>query len=117
MPVIAARLFFVAVHALLHDGPFAVVGDEEPMKIEVEAVLHGRAVDLGDETAGARQASAVETAALAGQAQLVGGLARMLAAAAADVDTEFVRQRSQPALERANDAGGDPGGMPVHPHH
>jgi hypothetical protein len=40
----------------------------------------------------------------------------MLAAAAAHVDAEFVREGSQAALERADDAGGDAGGMPVHAH-
>ena len=48
--------------------------------------------------------------------QFVGRLARVLAATAADVDAEFVRERPEPALEGADDAGGDAGGMPVHPH-
>ncbi|MEH2513984.1 hypothetical protein V1291_005338 [Nitrobacteraceae bacterium AZCC 1564] len=33
MPVVAARLSFVFVHALLHHGPLAVIGDEEPVQI------------------------------------------------------------------------------------
>ena len=36
------------------------------------------------------------------------GLARMLAAAAADVDAEFARERREAALQRADHAGGDP---------
>src|SRR5436305_6872258 len=40
----------------------------------------------------------------------------MLAAAAADVDTEFGSQWRQAALQRADDAGGDARGMPVHSH-
>jgi len=41
----------------------------------------------------------------------------MLAAAAADMDAELPLERPEPALERADDARGDAGGMPVHPHH
>jgi len=44
-------------------------------------------------------------------------LARMCAAAAADMQAEFARQWLQPALQRADDAGGDAGRMPVHAHH
>ena len=64
-PVIAARLPAVAVHALLHDDPAPVVGDDEAVQIEVEAVLHGGAVDLGDQPARPRERRAVEADALA----------------------------------------------------
>src|SRR6202035_1250466 len=40
----------------------------------------------------------------------------MLAAAAAHMYAEFVREGSQAALEGADDAGGDAGRMPVHAH-
>src|SRR4051812_40771833 len=40
----------------------------------------------------------------------------MLAAATADVDAKFGSQRSQAALQRADNAGGDARGMPVHSH-
>src|ERR1700720_2414184 len=40
----------------------------------------------------------------------------MLAAATAHMDAEFVGERSQAALEGADDAGGDAGRMPVHAH-
>ena len=58
MPVIAARLALVAVHALLHHRPLAVIGDEEAVQVEIEAVLHGGAVDLGHKAAGAREGRA-----------------------------------------------------------
>ncbi len=116
-PVIAARLTQLAVHALLHHRPFAVVGDEETVQVEVEAVLHGGAVDLGDEPARLRQRRAVEADALADRDELAGGLARMGAAAAADVQAELLFERAEAALQRADDAGGDARGMPVHPHH
>ena len=54
-PVIAARLPALAVHALLDDDPAAVVGDDEAVQIELEAVLHRGAVDLGDQPARSRQ--------------------------------------------------------------
>src|SRR3954468_11686537 len=41
----------------------------------------------------------------------------MLAAAAADMDAELVLQWLQAALQRADHACRDAGGMPVHPHH
>src|SRR3954467_3601678 len=105
MPVIAPRLAPAVVHALLHHGPLSVVGDEEAVKIEIEAVLHRGAVDLGDKTAGAGQGRRVETDPLAEQTQFLRRLARMLAAAAADVNSEFVLQRSESALQRADHTG------------
>ncbi len=102
MPVIAAGLPLVAVHALLHHRPFAVGGDEEAVQIELEAVLHGGAVDLRHQAAGAGELCAVEADALAELHQLVRRLARMLAAAAADIDAELVLERPEPALQRAD---------------
>ena len=101
-PVIAPRLTLLAVHALLHDRPVAVVGDDEAVQVEIEAVLHRGAVDLGDEPAGARERRAVEADALAERRQLVRRRARVLAAAAADVDAELALQRREAALERAD---------------
>ena len=87
------------------------------MQIEIETVLNRGAVDLGDEPAGPRQCSAVKPDPLADRDKLVRRLARLLAATAADVEAELVRERRQAALERADDAGGDAGRMPVHAHH
>src|SRR4051812_37464530 len=41
----------------------------------------------------------------------------MLSTPAADVDPELARKGREAALERADDAGGNTGGVPVHPHH
>ena len=71
MPVIAARLPLVAVHALLHDGPLAVIGDEEAVQIEIEAILHGGAVDLGDQPAGPRQRRRLDADAIAEGRKLI----------------------------------------------
>ena len=117
MPVIAPGLPLVAVHALLHHRPFGVSGDEEAVQIKVKPILHRRAVDLGYQSAGAREFCAVEADAVTEQHQLVRRLARMLAAAAADIDAELILQRSEPALQRADHRGGDARGMPVHSHH
>jgi hypothetical protein len=65
MPVIAARLLLVPVHALLHDSPLPVVGHEEPVQIKVKAVLDRGAVDFRDETAGTGQLGAIEADAFA----------------------------------------------------
>ncbi len=88
--MVTARLLLVAVHALLHDRPVAIVGNEETMQIKIEPVLNGCAVDFGDETACARQPSGVEANALAYHAKFVRGLSGMLPAPTADMNAEFV---------------------------
>ena len=115
-PVIAARLPHLAVHTLLDHGPMAVVGDNETVQVEIEAVLHGGAVDLGDEPAGGGERRSVEAHLISDRDQLVRGLAREPAAPAADVNPELALQRREPALERSNDAGRDAGRVPVHAH-
>ena len=52
MPVIAARLALVAVHALLHDGPVAIIRDDEAVQVEIETILHGGAINLSHQAAG-----------------------------------------------------------------
>lgn len=116
-PVVAASQAAVAVHALLHHHPAPVIGDDEAVQVEVEAVLHRGAVDLGDEPAGPGQRGAVEADALADLDQLRRRLPGMRATPAADMQAELVRHRLQPALQRPDHAGGDAGGVPVHPHH
>src|ERR1043166_9888810 len=88
-PVIAPRLSASAVHALLHDHPLAVVGGDEAVQIEIEAVLDRGAVDLGDEPTCARERAAVDAGALPDGDEFLRGLARMLAAAAAHVHAEL----------------------------
>jgi hypothetical protein len=86
------------------------------VEVEIEAVLHGGAVYLGNQAARACERGAVESDAFAECLQFIRRLSRVLAATAANVNAEFPRERPQPALEGANDAGGDAGRMPVHPH-
>ena len=50
-PVIAPCLFIGTVHALLNDDPFGVIRHDEAVQIEVEPILHGGAIDLGNEPA------------------------------------------------------------------
>src|SRR4026207_423495 len=85
-PVIAPRLPALAVHALLHHRPMAVVGDDEAVQIETEAVLHRRRVHLGDQPAGTRQMSAMDADAFTNRREFLRRLARMLAAPPADMD-------------------------------
>jgi len=116
-PVIAPRLAVAVVHALLHDHPLAVIGDDEAVQVEIVAVLDRGAVDLGDQPARARQRVAVEADAIADRHEFLRRLQGVLAAAAADMQAELAGKRRQPALERADHAGGDAGGVPVHAHH
>src|SRR5215211_4239246 len=74
--MVAARLLEGAVHALLHDHPSAVVGDDEAVQVKLEAVLHRGAVDLGDEAARIREGGAVEADPLARRFELLRGLPR-----------------------------------------
>jgi hypothetical protein len=69
--MVAARLFPLAVHSLLHDNPMSVVGDDESMQIKLKAVLDSGAVDLGDQAAGHRQGGSVEPDPVADCNQLV----------------------------------------------
>ena len=64
-PVIAARRAARIVHALLDDGPVAVVGDDEAVQVEVEAVLDGGAVDLRHQAARVGERGAVKSDPLA----------------------------------------------------
>src|SRR3954466_1300567 len=116
MPMVPSRLLVVAVHALLHHRPFAVVSNEEPVQVEIEAVLDSGAVDLGYEAARTDEPSAVETDALAQLTQFVWRLPRMLPPSAADVDAKLAGKWFQSALEGADNTGGDAGRVPVHAH-
>ena len=109
MPVVAPRLAGVAVHPLLHHRPGAVVGHEESVQIEIEAVLHGSAVHLRHQAAHRGESLPVESDALAQLGQFLRRSARMFPASAADMDTEFPAERRQTALERPDHAGGDAG--------
>ena len=116
-PVIAPSLAAIAVHALLDHDPVSVIGDDEAVQIEVEPILDRRAVDLGDQPACRGERGAVEPDPIADRDQFMRRLARVIAAPAADMDAELSGQRRQATLQRADDARGDAGGMPVHPHH
>jgi hypothetical protein len=115
-PVIAPRLPAVAVHALLDDHPPGIVRDDETVQVEIEAVLNGGTVDLGDEAARFCQCAAIETDAIANRYEFARRLAGVLAAAAADMDAQFAGKRGQTAFQCTEDAGGDTGRMPVHAH-
>src|SRR4051812_37988569 len=114
--MIAPRLLACVAHALLHNGPFAVVGDDEAMEVEIEAILHGCAIDFRHQPARFGERGSVESDAISEGYQLVRRLPGMLATAAANVDAELLLQRRQPPLQRTDHAGGDAGRMPVHAH-
>ena len=115
-PMVAASRAARIVHALLNDGPVAIVSDDEAVQIEVETILDGGAVDLRHEPADIGERAAINSNALADRCEFMRRLPRLLAAAAADMDSEFAGQRLEPSLQRADDARGDAGGVPVHAH-
>ena len=104
------------VHALLDHRPAAVIGDDEAVQIEVKPILDGGAVNLRHQPAETGERQSIESHPPTDRNQFVGRLARMLAAAAADMNAEFVRPRLEAALQRADDARRDPGRVPVHAH-
>ena len=114
--MITACLFALATHSLLNDDPAAFIGDDEAVQIKIKAVLHGGAVNLGDEAAHGGEFVAIKADAISDRHKLPRRAARVIAAPAADMQTEFGAERTQSALERAQHAGGDARGMPVHSH-
>ncbi len=117
VPVIAARHAASIVQALLHDGPFAVRGQDETMEVDLKPVGDRIVVDARGQAAGAHQRFAVESATVGDRAQFLRRVARKSAAAAANVDAELVGARRQTALQRAHDRCRDARGVPVHAHH
>jgi hypothetical protein len=115
--MIAAGLPPLTIHPLLHDRPLSVVGHNEAMQIKVESILNGCAINFGDQSAGPRQACAVDPDALAYREQLLRRLSGVFPASAANVNAEFTLNGSQSPLQRTNHARGYSRGMPVHSHH
>src|ERR1700677_1253056 len=116
LPMIAPRFPLPLVHALLNDAPPAVDRREKAVQIEIVAVLHGGAVDLGHQPACAYQYIRVHARARAHVEQFRRGASGVRTFTAADKKAEFRLHRSQPPFERTDDTGGDPGGMPIHTH-
>src|SRR5512135_3169918 len=111
--MIASGLAALRVHSLLHHSPGAVAGDDEAVQIEVKAVLDRGTVHLGDESARACQLIPVQAGLLPHPQKLIGGVARMPAAATANVDAQLVLQWAHSTLQGTHDAGGDSRRMPV----
>src|ERR1700682_6281029 len=78
MPMVAACLPLVAIHALLNDRPIALVGHAETVQVRAKAVRYRGAVDLGHEPACPRQGRPVKTDAFAECCQFLRRAARML---------------------------------------
>jgi hypothetical protein len=88
-PMVAPSLSAIAVHALLHHDPVTVISDNEAVQIEVEPILHRRAVDLGDKPACLGERGTIEPDPIADRHQFMRRLARVIAAPAANMDPEF----------------------------
>src|SRR3984957_3287495 len=93
-----------------------IVGDDEAVQIRIKSVLDGAPCDFRHQPAHVSERGAVKSDPLADRAKLERGLSRMLAAAAADMDSELARERLEAPLQRADHARGDAGGVPVHAH-
>src|ERR1700722_147465 len=117
MPMVTARLALVLIHPLLHNRPLAVGRNNETVQVKIEAVLHGSTINLRHQAACTYQIQSIDAKAIAEILQFFRSLARMLAAAAAHIDTEFTFPRSEASLQGSDDAGGNAGGMPVHSHY
>src|ERR1700730_3854280 len=81
--VIPASLLAVAIHSLLDYDPLAIIGHDESVQIEIKAILHGGAIDLGDEPACVRERRPVKAHTLPDCYELPRRLPGMFAAAAA----------------------------------
>src|ERR1700730_2187533 len=105
--MIPARLLSSPIHALLDYRPMTVVGDDEAVQVQIEAILHGGAVHLGHKPAGLRKFPAVEADPIPYRDELLRRLPRVLPAPAANVNPELLLQRRQPALQRPDHARRD----------
>ena len=94
----------------------AVVSDNESVQIEIEAILHGRAVNFRDQAARLRKSSSVDTDTVADGNQFLWRLSGMLAASPADMNAEFMTARRQSPLQGSNDTRRNTRGVPVHAH-
>ena len=115
-PVIPAGLATPFVHTLLHDAPLTRIGHDEGMQVKIVAVLHGCAVDLGNESAGLCERHSIDADTFADTHQFLGRPARMRTLAATNMNSQFALERRESALECAEDTGRDAGRMPVHAH-
>ena len=98
-PVIAPRLLAFAVHALLHDGPLSIVGDNKAVQVKIEAILHCRAVDLRNQPACHGKSCSVDTDLVTDGNEFLRRSPRMVAASSTDVNAQLVAERRQPSLE------------------
>src|SRR5260370_31557550 len=88
-PVVAAGLPELAVHPLLYNDPMAVIGNDEPVQIELETVLHSGTVDLGYQAAGCGERRPIQAYPVPDLDQVLRRFPRILPASAADVEANL----------------------------
>src|SRR5262249_11872993 len=91
MPMVSAGKSRIFVHPLLDNGPFSIGRNYKCVKINLKAVRDRVVVDSGRKTARPDESLTIEAPAIRNSSQLARRVPGMPAAAAADVDAEFVR--------------------------
>ena len=69
-PMVSPRQAPIGRHALLNHDPLTVGRHDETMQIDLKAILHGRAVDLGDQLRRFRQVVPIEAPSRTGHDEL-----------------------------------------------
>ena len=102
VPVIATRHPRAIVQALLHDGPFTSIGDDEAVQIDLKTVGDRVVIDSRCQSTRSHQRVRIEPATLRDSAQLTRRVSGKTSAAATDVKPEFAGARRQTTLQRAH---------------
>src|SRR3979411_1060882 len=86
------------------------------MQVQIEAVLHGGAINFRDQAAGTCKRHCIQSRPLAHLYELIRRAPRVSATATAHVQPKFILNWRQTALERPDYARRNPRRMPVHSH-
>jgi len=98
--MISARHAGLIVKSLLDDGPLTGRTQHKIVQIDLKAVANGVVVDTRRQPTRPHETFAIEAVALGNFSQFRGGVARMATPATANVNSELMRARREPAFER-----------------
>src|SRR3954469_256991 len=100
MPVIAACETCGVIHALLHDSPFTVRGQNERVYIKLKPITDRIVINARSQTARPNERIAIEPFTAGQCTQFIRCSARVLATASAEVDAEFIATVGKASFER-----------------